>query len=94
MLRIPHCLDKRLIDGGKVVSDNKIAMISAYHSNAMRKDETKRQEERKSVSVLDYRQNVTGVDLKYQFHLIYLLDGYSCSPVGEWIRYMARINYV
>jgi hypothetical protein len=50
-------------------------MISTYHGDEIRKVKPKWEEEReKPVSVLDYNQNIIGLDLKDQLLHAYLLE--------------------
>jgi hypothetical protein len=53
----------------------KATIISTYHGGETRKVKTKRGEEcEKLVSVLEYNQNMIGVDLKDQLLQAYLLE--------------------
>jgi hypothetical protein len=38
MLRIPHCLDNRLIDGGNVVEKTKHMLLSRHHNTGQNYD--------------------------------------------------------
>jgi len=54
---------------------NEVTMISTYHGEETRMKLTKcREEKQKHGSVLDYYENMGGVDLKYQLLQPYLLE--------------------
>ena len=59
----------------KWIDKNGMTMISSYHGEKTRMNRRKcRQEKQKPASVLDYNENIGGVDLKDQFLQTYLLQ--------------------
>ena len=70
------------------MTKKEVTMISTYHREETRKQLTKRgKEKEKPISVLDYKENMRGVDLKDYLPQPYLLE---IQKITKWYIKMFR----